>query len=493
MRMRYFVIIIIFIATLTASAGRRDTMTAAQQQDIEKVKTLTEKMLYVPPDHPEGTEMWRRYFRLLQSKLALNRYDLSSPGDEEYYRALMTWLIMGYGIVGDFVPGSEAEGYDNILLRKAFFDHQSRPYGAAVPHWEDVRRALAPGEVAVEITAGPEEIFLLRHDSPRPQRITIDSLLMERLALYNPADPASVSEFYSPGTPLEKLWGLIARRIHPGETIHLSAANTYALYNYSAIPLQGGRSGDGNKIIRLTTTASLPDLKRQVKERQRYRSALLVGGVDYGGSIGSPAELRGEMGYLPATLREVVEADSLLRAGGASTTLLTGRDATREAVIRGLAAGPEIVHLATHGHPVVSPIAPDGRTRYDIMLDDSGLLMADANDSAPLLTARDIMSADLSATRLVILSACETALGDSEELDGAIYSLADAFKRAGAGCVIATLWPLPDAAADLAVKSLYANLLQGLSPDDALAAMRREMMAAGYTDPYYWANFVAIF
>ena len=199
------------------------------------------------------------------------------------------------------------------------------------------------------------------------------------------------------------------------------------------------------------------------------------------------------MGYLPATLKEVVYADSILEKKGVATTVLTGSSATREALLEALRKPHDIIHLATHGRTIVNPEPGRGKTRYDITLDGSGLLMADANNSAPLLTARDIMSADLSATKLVVLSACETALGDYENLDGAIYSLASAFKRAGAECIIATLWPLPDSAADVAVKSLYTNILRGLTPDEALAAMRHDMIEAGYADPYYWANFVAIY
>ena len=485
--------IIILASTIAGPAERRSVMTAPQRQDIEKIKALTEKMLYVPTDHPEGTGLWLNYFRLMQTKLALPRLDTSSAGDEEYYSAMMSWLIIGYGVFGEFVPGSESIGYDNILLRKNFFDHQGTRYGAAVPKWEDVRRSLAPGEVAMEITAAPEEILLLRHDSQRPQRIPIDSLLMERLSDYNPSDPLTVNEFYSHGSPLQQLWRLIAGQLNAGETVYLSAANSYALFNYAAIPWQSGVSGDVNNIIRLNTTATISDWKRRHRKTPRYRSALLLGGVDYGGKTGSPAELRGSMGYLPATLKEVVYADSILDEKGVATTVLTGSSATREALLEALRKPHDIIHLATHGRTIVNPEPGRGKTRYDITLDGSGLLMADANNSAPLLTARDIMSADLSATKLVVLSACETALGDYENLDGAIYSLASAFKRAGAECIIATLWPLPDSAPDIAVKSLYTNILRGLTPDEALAAMRHDMIEAGYADPYYWANFVAIY
>ena len=96
---------------------------------------------------------------------------------------------------------------------------------------------------------------------------------------------------------------------------------------------------------------------------------------------------------------------------------------------------------------------------------------------------------DFGNTQLVVLSACETAIGVS--LQEGFGGLIRAFKMAGVKHVIASLWKVSDeATADLMVL-FYENLMSGIEPHESLIRAQREM-ALRYPDPYYWAAFIMI-
>ena len=106
------------------------------------------------------------------------------------------------------------------------------------------------------------------------------------------------------------------------------------------------------------------------------------------------------------------------------------------------------------------------------------------------MTAREINSLNLSNTKLLILSACQTGLGENNEIDGN-EGLLRAFKVAGVNDVIITLWNISDDATSLIMKLFYQNLLEIKDPREALRItinkVKKEM-----PDPYYWAPFIVI-
>ena len=131
---------------------------------------------------------------------------------------------------------------------------------------------------------------------------------------------------------------------------------------------------------------------------------------------------------------------------------------------------PQILHFAMHGQ--VNPQAP--------LL--SQLLLADG----PLLLA-DVLNLRLHGTALVTLSACDTAT--TPERGGVALALAGAFLTAGAQAVLASLWPVQDAATCLMMEAFYAALAAGQRIPQALRQARAHVRAAGYLHPYYWAAF----
>ena len=132
----------------------------------------------------------------------------------------------------------------------------------------------------------------------------------------------------------------------------------------------------------------------------------------------------------------------------------------------------------------------------------SGLVLAGGNNAwqcKPLpkgvedgiLTADEISRLDLSHTRLVVLSACETARGHIDNTDG-VWGLQRAFKQAGAGTIVMTLWKVSDETTCMFMTEFYRQLANDLNTRQALKRARTYLIEQGATDPYYWAAFVAM-
>ncbi len=172
------------------------------------------------------------------------------------------------------------------------------------------------------------------------------------------------------------------------------------------------------------------------------------------------------------------------------------------------ARSPHILHFATHGffvdsHSTVGEelrsaviCAAASRTGVDEALMRSGLALAGANTALNegtladdgLLFAYDILSMDLSRTELVVLSACDTALGQYQKGEG-VYGLRRAFMVAGARSQIVTLWKVPDDETAAFMVHFYTELLNGMSRVNALRAAQRKTRDR-YENAYSWGAFV---
>jgi CHAT domain-containing protein len=172
------------------------------------------------------------------------------------------------------------------------------------------------------------------------------------------------------------------------------------------------------------------------------------------------------------------------------------------------ARSPHILHFATHGfaadsHPSIgealrsSPIAiAAARSGMDEALLRSGLALTGANTALNagtvaedgLLFAYDILSMDLSRTALVVLSACDTALGEYQKGEG-VYGLRRAFMVAGTRSQIVALWSVPDAATAAFMVRFYTELLRGASRVNALRTAQREIRDR-YGNDHSWGAFI---
>ncbi len=204
-----------------------------------------------------------------------------------------------------------------------------------------------------------------------------------------------------------------------------------------------------------------------------------------------------QFGSLGNTLEEANKIKGIF----ADTKIISGKQAT-EAVIKQLQA-PSILHLATHGFFV--PDQQDNmetRLMASLRLENpllrSGLALAGINNRTKtlsntndgVLTALEVAGLNLRGTQLVVLSACETGLGDIKVGDG-LYGLRRALVIAGSQSQLLSLWIVDDAGTkDLMVK-YYQNLKAGKGRHEALREAQMDLLKTPeYEHPYYWASFV---
>jgi CHAT domain-containing protein len=113
------------------------------------------------------------------------------------------------------------------------------------------------------------------------------------------------------------------------------------------------------------------------------------------------------------------------------------------------------------------------------------------NDSIDdgVLTAQEVSTIDMRKTDLVVMSACETGLGDIKGSEG-VYGLQRAFKMAGVDFMIMSLWQVPDQETEEFMTTFYKKLIKQKDIKQAFAETQKEMRAK--YDPYFWAAFVLI-
>ncbi|MCB1933817.1 MAG: tetratricopeptide repeat protein, partial [Candidatus Accumulibacter sp.] len=210
---------------------------------------------------------------------------------------------------------------------------------------------------------------------------------------------------------------------------------------------------------------------------------------------------------LAGTVAEAKALQVLLKIDGQH--VLTGANAT-EANLKQL-HGPRLLHVATHGFfltnrevatLVLKPAGP-GHEAFPLPLGEnpllrSGLAMAGANvrhsgeNDDGILTAAEAAQLDLDGTQLVVLSACDTGVGQVKTGEG-VYGLRRALVLAGAQTQVASLWKVDDVASKELMVDYYGRLLAGEGRSGALRAAQKAMMTTpGRQHPYYWAAFVPI-
>ncbi len=189
-----------------------------------------------------------------------------------------------------------------------------------------------------------------------------------------------------------------------------------------------------------------------------------------------------EVAQLPASKLEAAALASLLPTE--ETLLALGVAASKGLVLGGRLAGYRFVHFATHG--VLDTRSPELSALVLSQQD------ADGQPVDGFLRLQDIYGLELAAD-LVVLSACQTALGKPVRGEG-VWGLVRGFMVSGVPRVVASLWRVDDRATAALMERFYRGMLEDHLP--AAAALRRAQLAMlrgeagrGWRAPYYWAGF----
>jgi CHAT domain-containing protein/Tfp pilus assembly protein PilF len=312
------------------------------------------------------------------------------------------------------------------------------------------------------------------------------------------------------------------------------------LVSFAALPLDSRRYlAEGDRVLHYL--AAERDMLWPAQEQSRVASFLALGGPDFGTpssptadtlpSAGRPQPsgsasprstdpCRGldaiEFTPLSESAREALEVEAIWkRTMQAGSTVLTGQQASERALKQSV-AGSRIVHLATHGFFLASRCFESSPTTRGVgglapateaqanPLQLSGLAFAGANERAQhtreddgVLTADEVAGLDLRNAQWVVLSACDTGVGEVKVGEG-VLGLRRAFQIAGARTVIMSLWAVEDLATREWMRALYEARL-GRSFDTARSVRQAQIdviqarrAAAQSTHPFYWASFVAV-
>ncbi len=214
----------------------------------------------------------------------------------------------------------------------------------------------------------------------------------------------------------------------------------------------------------------------------------------------------GEMAPLPNTKRELAAIEALFAERSQPTEAHLGLDATEDCLHRDL-RGIDYIHIASHG------ISLPNEPQQGLHPSDSFLALTLLPDNERkkqglkqngLLQAWEIANHLKLDAELVVLSACETAIGENRGGEG-LMSLARAFLQAGARSVLASLWQVDDLSTSELMIRFYRHLLDGESKVDALRLAQMELASGpimveidgqsvekDFTAPYYWAGFQLI-
>lgn len=426
----------------------------------------------------ELTDKYNRYVRLSQELVA--RQYISGPGN--YFRKSQI--------------EKEIADLESDLTRQSHdFRRDNEKSMLSADH---LKKSLSEKDVVIQIMESSHNYSaLVMGKNGSVKYVPLDDKRnIARLA-------GSIASLYT----TKSTWVDKLRPVVEGKNVYLATDGIFNKISFGALPIEisGKNFGDIAMVNVVGSLADIPGIKeRETAMDLTAKNTVLWGGIAYGNSndsvpdLGANPEviLRGEeLRYLPGSKQEVVEIAQMLGQHGSHILMLTGEKATEQSLTARSKKKDYILHISTHGffHDSGAFVNP---------MQNSGLLFAGAQkywksdslasnikDNDGILRADEIAKLDLTGCRLVVLSACQTGLGESNT-EG-VYGLQRAFKLAGAQSLLMSLWSVDDAATRKLMSLFYSGLIAGNTPGQALANAQNQMRREGYS-PDKWAAFVLL-
>lgn len=379
--------------------------------------------------------------------------------------------------------------------------------------------------------------FILSSQDSIPELILLGDVDDVEDLFYNTSPSIEfINELYSAEKASQiyrMLWSPLEPYLDNKKNIYYSVVGPLSLINFDAlIDSDGIRLRDKYKMSMLSSPSVLinrneeysefsnliafasPDFNLSTKDMESYsRNFAKYSGEVIDAQLSMRGDvLRGSWQPLPGTKKEAESILDIFQHGGHADTYCYIDDMASEEAFKSLSGNsPDILHVATHGFIISNQSQYDSSqfaqstsgisTNNDYML-WSGLVLAGGNNTwngkpTPvnvedgILTADEISRLDLSGTKLLVLSACETARGHIDPVEG-VWGLQRAFKEAGVKTILMTLWKVPDATTALFMEHFYKCIVDGLSIHEAVKEAQNYLIMNGAEDPFYWAPFVVL-
>ena len=402
--------------------------------------------------------------------------------------------------------------------------------------WRDVRDVLSNDEVAIEfynipVVWGLDSIqtmngeprycaVILRNDYEYPHIIA--------LCKESQLEELEKEDLYETDSIYNLVWKPLEEELKGVRNIYFAADRELHKIGIEYAPMpNGGIIGDKYNLYRLSSTRVLAENRAE----KRSENAVLYGGLrydiekeeliaesrsgDYHPTTTSRAfsadNTRYGVKYLPGTLEEVKEISQNFNI---SPKLVTDISGTEESFKSLAGSHIDIIHLATHGffwneddakkrnYVTFLNNTKNLRSDEDKALTRSGLFFSGANlglrgESLPndvedgVLTALELSNMNLGHVDMVVMSACESGLGETS--GEGVFGLQRGFKLAGANTLLMSLWKVDDTATQILMSNFYKNYLSGKSKQESLKLAQQSLRNnSEYTAPEYWAAFILL-
>lgn len=340
--------------------------------------------------------------------------------------------------------------------------------------------------------------------------------------------PSSTSSIY------ELIWKPLENELKGINTIYFAPTGLLHNIAFAAVPVNNNQVlSDIYRLVQLTSTASVTN--ENVTAINNDDIIQLYGGIEYDvdsitlqkvkqNYLASKSHLRSypedisqwvsSWEYLQETTSEVLDIEQNGKKMNYQIKTSTGVFATEESIkaLNGKAS-PSVLHIATHGFffPKSKPGIVDSNSsisdkamlfkQSDDPLFRSGLVFAGANNAwtgRPLegvedgiLTAYEVSNLYLPNTKLAVLSACQTGLGDIQGNEG-VFGLQRAFQMAGVQNLVMSLWQVPSAETSEFMQVFYQNIFANESISDSFYKAQKTMKEKYRNTAFNWAAWVLV-
>lgn len=402
--------------------------------------------------------------------------------------------------------------------------------------WQNVRDVLSDKDIAIEfynipVVWGLDSVqtmngeprycaVILKKDYKKP--------LIISLCKESEIDGLEREDMYETDLIYNLIWKPLAEELHGIENIYFAADRELHKIGIEYAPLPDGSNiADKYNLHRLSSTRVLAENK----SGRTSDNAVLYGGLRYDldkedliaesrtGDYHPTGAARAFTGddsrygvkYLPGTLKEVTEISQNFHA---TPRVITDISGTEESFKSLAGSAIDIIHLATHGffwseedaqkRDYVTFLNQNSNKvrAEDKALMRSGLFFSGANiglkgETLPddvddgVLTALELSNMNLGNVDMVVMSACESGLGETS--GEGVFGLQRGFKLAGANTLLMSLWKVDDTATQKLMIEFYRHYLSGKSKQESLNLAQQSLRNdSQYSDPEYWAAFILL-
>ena len=485
---------------------------------------------------------------LLSSELEINRL-IQESDDDEVFQMLSEllenrqMLNMQYAI-----PLAERQiDCDSLELIASSLEHKllrrikvlgdyTRNLNAT---WQEVHDKLEDTDIAIEFLSYPENdsttiyvaLTLCDNDT-----IPILTPLFDEQQLLN---ASGENESYQTTKADEMIWSPLSSRLEGKTHVYFSASGMLHNIGIEYLP-----SMEGKDCHRLSSTRELVTHQPS----PNINDATIFGGIDYNATYASiknsepqyvkdyyamnimPGQKRGSFDYrsvqrygvgpLPGSHNELKDIYAMLKDQHVNCDTLSGNQASEESFKALSGQRKSLLHISTHGiyhtpdevenlncHLQRMLIGDDRLTHYEdqsllrcwLYFAGANLAISDtlsvenkpsAGQDDGILNALEIAQMDLRGLDMVVLSACQTALGDVVQGEG-VFGLQRGFKKAGAQSILMSLWEVDDEVTHLFMIEFYRGWTSGMTKTAALRNAQA-IVKQKYPDPQHWAAFILL-